>query len=239
MWFFIALTLGFHAHTQPVQTQALGQQLVIVQTSDWSASQGFAYRFEGRPGAWRQVGSPFEVSLGYSGLGWGRGLVDTSMRPGPRKREGDGRSPAGQFPILSSFGRGSSGWKLPHTVVTAGMECVDDAGSSFYNTFQRVPPIRERPWKSAEDLFSTEVYDFGMTIGHNQTPVKAGAGSCIFLHRWSAKRAPTPGCTAMAQRDLAMLAEWLDPQRRPMIVQLPRAEYLVLQSAWSLPALAH
>ena len=91
---------------------------------------------------------------------------------------------------------------------------------------------------SAEDLFATEVYDFGMTIGHNQAPVKSGAGSCIFLHRWSATRVPTPGCTAMAQRDLARLAEWLDPQRRPVIIQLPRVEYLALQSRWRLPALA-
>jgi len=42
--------------------------------------------------------------LGRAGLAWGLGLHGNPPFPGPIKREGDGRSPAGAFELSSAFG---------------------------------------------------------------------------------------------------------------------------------------
>ena len=63
----------------------------------------------------------------------------------------------------------------------------------------------------------------------------AGAGSCIFLHIWSAPAASTVGCTALALSSLRALVAWLDDETR--LVQLPRVVYAQLQRAWDLPPL--
>jgi hypothetical protein len=39
----------------------------------------------------------------------------------------------------------------------------------------------------------------------------------------------------MPADDLETVVGWLDPSRRPMLVQLPAAEYVRLRRAWGLP----
>jgi hypothetical protein len=39
----------------------------------------------------------------------------------------------------------------------------------------------------------------------------------------------------MAEEDLRAVLAWLDPRARPVLVQLPRAEYASLRAAWDLP----
>src|SRR3712207_8482067 len=57
------------------------------------------------------------------------------------------------------------------------------------------------------------------------TLFRSGRGSCIFLHVWRGPRSSTAGCTAMAEPALAELLRWLDPARRPALVQLTDAAY--------------
>ena len=62
----------------------------------------------------------------------------------PAKHEGDGRSPAGVFPIGAAFGfeEEKPEWlRLPYLPLNDATECVDDAGSSYYNAVvDRVKP---------------------------------------------------------------------------------------------------
>jgi len=45
-------------------------------------------------------------------VAWGRGLYRPVDGVGPEKCEGDGRAPAGIFPITALFGDGSAGSRL-------------------------------------------------------------------------------------------------------------------------------
>jgi L,D-peptidoglycan transpeptidase YkuD (ErfK/YbiS/YcfS/YnhG family) len=65
----------------------------------------------------------------------------------------------------------------------------------------------------------------GVIVGYNAAPPTKGRGSCIFLHIWAGPRSTTAGCTAMDASELDQLTRWLDRVRRPVLVQLPRAEY--------------
>jgi hypothetical protein len=39
----------------------------------------------------------------------------------------------------------------------------------------------------------------------------------------------------MAESDLRQVLAWLDPRARPVLVQLPAAQYGRLRGAWTLP----
>ena len=56
---------------------------------------------------------------------------------------------------------------------------------------------------------------------HNDAPIKKGAGSAIFIHAADAQMNATPGCTTIRLHALRGLLGWLDPRRKPILVQLP------------------
>jgi Uncharacterized protein conserved in bacteria len=80
------------------------RQVVVVTSEGWDASRGRLQAFERGDDGWQPHGDAFEVALGRSGSAWGVGLHPAPAGDGPRKREGDGRSPAGVFAIGEAFG---------------------------------------------------------------------------------------------------------------------------------------
>lgn len=70
--------------------------------------------------------------------------------------------------------------------------------------------------------------------GARLQPVSSGDGSCIFAHVWSGPDVPVSGCTALAERDLRRMLEWLTPDAAAWVA-LPQAEYGALRSEWGLP----
>jgi D-alanyl-D-alanine dipeptidase len=80
-------------------------------------------------------------------------------------------------------------------------------------------------------------YEIGVIVGYNASPPIKGRGSCIFLHIWAGPDSHTAGCTAFDQAKLRELMLWLDPVKRPLLVQLTADQYDKLQSGWKLPAL--
>ena len=56
-----------------------------------------------RGGDWTAAAGPFPVLFGKNGLAWGTGLAGQN-EPGLRKKERDGRAPAGVFEIGQVFG---------------------------------------------------------------------------------------------------------------------------------------
>lgn len=220
------------------------RQLVLVVSADWDAPHGrlHAYRRSAADVPWEPVGDDAAVVLGRSGSAWGIGL-HPPQPSGPRKQEGDGRSPAGAFAIGSAFGYGdSAATGLDYRAMSATDWCVDVAESPLYNQI-----VDSAESGAAAVAGSTEPmrrdlhadgdprYRQGFLIAHNPANV-AGAGSCIFAHLWASPGMPTAGCTALAPPRMQALLAWLDRDAAPVFVLLPEAEYRRLRADWRLPA---
>jgi D-alanyl-D-alanine dipeptidase len=219
--------------------------MIVVTTPGWNAVEGKLQAYErSEPGkAWRAVGKPIAIVVGLHGMGWGLGEIvtdDSRLPADPVKKEGDGRSPAGVFALGTAFGDASQplpGLKTSYQQLTPSLECVDDARSKFYNRLVDRSTVAA-DWNSSEHMRAVgEAYRWGVVVDHNggaRSPVP-GAGSCVFLHVWGGPTHGTAGCTAMAQDQLEKLLVWLDPARKPLLVELPEPAYERLTSRWKLP----
>lgn len=236
-----ALLLAGPAAAQSTPVPAESRQMVLVTTPAWDAVDAVLQRYErdaaGQP--WRAVGPPVAAAVGRAGLAWGMGLHPGSEWE-PAKREGDGRAPAGVFRLSSAFGYATAdeaAWvRMPYVQSHAGIECVDDSGSRFYNRRVDRDTIAQPDWTSHEEMRrGDELYRWGVWVDHNSGPPRTMGGSCIFLHVWAGPGVATSGCTAMAEDDLRQVLAWLDPRAEPVLVQLPAAAYAGVRGAWALP----
>lgn len=237
-------------------------QLLVVTTPAWTAQTGVLYRYERtRPNtAWRQVGHAIGVVVGKNGLGWeerpkpnveNAALQDADDFPvpdpgsarkasDPVKKAGDLRSPAGVFRIGSAFGRAAQappGWKMPYSSLSSTTEFTNDPKSKFHDQ-GLARTAMPSDGKSAEPVPGVGSFDWGLVLQQNAGPMRPGDGSCTFLDIWSGPGEPTTGCTATAKEQIKILLGWLDPNRQPLLVQLPAAEYTVLEKSWGLPPIA-
>lgn len=157
-----------------------------------------------------------QISLEYRGglLTWpGGNTCAVCGRGGVRadKREGDGASPAGTFPLLSGYYRSDriatpqSGLRM--TALRPDDGWVDDPADPSYNRPVKLPypAHHEQLW------LADGVYDILVVIGYNTDPVVPGAGSAIFLHIARPDLAPTDGCIAVGREVLAGLLPMLGP----------------------------
>jgi L,D-peptidoglycan transpeptidase YkuD (ErfK/YbiS/YcfS/YnhG family) len=118
------------------------------------------------------------------------------------KREGDGATPAGLFPLRRVLWRAD---RLPPPATGLALEPIrqsdgwcDDPADTAYNRPVTLPyPARhERLWRD------DGLYDVIVVLGHNDDPVVVGAGSAVFLHVVAADGRPTAGCIAFTLPDL-------------------------------------
>jgi L,D-peptidoglycan transpeptidase YkuD (ErfK/YbiS/YcfS/YnhG family) len=232
----LALVLSLAA-ASPVPAES--RQIVLSVSAGWDATRATLQPYErpGKDAAWSPAGRPFEGSLGRAGLAWGRGLHPSGL-PGPAKREGDGKSPAGVFDLrlVTGYAKAApAGTRMPYREAGPTLRCVDDPRSACYNQLTDEARTR-KDWSSAEDMRrKDELYRFVVWVGHNDAPVVRGGGSCIFLHLRAGPEATTSGCTAFEPEPMEHLLRWLDPAARPVLVQLPDAEYRARAALWSLP----
>jgi len=216
-------------------------QMVYVTTPDWTSVQGTARLYERKNlrSKWKQIGDAFPVVVGRSGLGMDDPDWDpdrSSKRAQPIKREGDGRAPAGLFPLTFAFGNADIGFKLPFTKLDEFTECVDDTNSAFYNKIVNRMQVGSFDWKSSEKMLAVgPQYDLGVFVAYNSYPAIRGSGSCIFLHIWKDANTGTAGCTAMERENLKRIVKWLDPSKNPYLIQMTDAEYNIRQKALKLP----
>jgi L,D-peptidoglycan transpeptidase YkuD (ErfK/YbiS/YcfS/YnhG family) len=124
---------------------------------------------------------------------------------GAAKREGDGCSPAGVWPMRRLLYRPDRGLapatRLPAEAIGRGDGWCDDPADGAYNR-----PVRLPYPASAEALWREDsLYDLIVVLGHNDAPVAPGAGSAIFLHIAAPGYAPTDGCVALSRPDLQAL----------------------------------
>jgi L,D-peptidoglycan transpeptidase YkuD (ErfK/YbiS/YcfS/YnhG family) len=124
---------------------------------------------------------------------------------GRDKREGDGASPAGTWPLRLVLYRpdrgGAPTTRLPVRALTRLDGWCEAPEDENYNRLVSLPH-----GASAEGLWREDgLYDLIVVLGHNDAPVVRGAGSAIFLHLARADYAPTRGCVALARPDLEAL----------------------------------
>jgi L,D-peptidoglycan transpeptidase YkuD (ErfK/YbiS/YcfS/YnhG family) len=128
------------------------------------------------------------------------------------KREGDGATPAGWFPLRRVLYRpdrlSAPSTRLPVAPLAPDDGWCDDPTDPQYNSPVRLPCAARH-----EELWRADgLYDVIVIIGHNDAPVIAGMGSAIFMHLASADYQPTQGCIALARQDLLELLAQLAPE---------------------------
>jgi len=222
---------------------ATSTQLITAVPADWTATTATLQLWHRAPGeAWTAVGESWLAVIGATGSAWGIGQHGDAPpfgHTGPRKHEGDKKSPAGAFAMRDAYGYATvppEGTRLPYTPSDDNTKCVDDPASLHYASIVNKASLQV-DWHSAEDMHRKDaLYTWVLDVAHNPSRVP-GEGSCIFLHVWKDADSPTVGCTAMAEPRLRKLLAQLDPSQNPTFVLLPRAEYTSLAAAWGLPAL--
>jgi L,D-peptidoglycan transpeptidase YkuD (ErfK/YbiS/YcfS/YnhG family) len=215
-------------------------QAVVVTTPDWPSVQGTARLFERKTvgSVWKQVGDSFPVVVGRNGLAPDSNLAE--LKSEKAKHEGDGKAPAGMFPLTFAFGSPTDPAKtaLPYSKLEEFTECVDDVKSSHYNTVVDRMQVGNFDWNSSEKMLAVGAqYNRGIFVGYNSFPPVRGSGSCIFMHIWKDASTGTAGCTAMERSNLEKILAWAKPEKNPYLIQFPKGTYETYQRTWKLPTL--
>lgn len=149
---------------------------------------------------------------------------------GDAKREGDGATPAGVYPLRCLWYRADKFEQepvcaLPKRVITSSDGWSDDVNTSNYNrpielsstngtynddgTFTAAPGTESHEclWRPNDDL-----YDLLTEIGYNDNPPVPGLGSATSLHVARPAFTPTAGCIAMKKEDLLELLAMMDAE---------------------------
>jgi L,D-peptidoglycan transpeptidase YkuD (ErfK/YbiS/YcfS/YnhG family) len=138
-------------------------------------------------------------------------LGPNGVVPAADKREGDGKSPLGVWPMRRVLFRpdrgGAPETALPLTPISPSDGWCDDPADAAYNQ-----PVTLPYPASAEDLWrEDEAYDLIVVLGHNDDPPVPGLGSAIFLHLAKPGFPPTQGCVAISRADMEELLRLAGP----------------------------
>lgn len=128
------------------------------------------------------------------------------------KREGDGASPIGIWPLRRLHYRADRSdaprSRLPMRQIRPEDGWCDDPADPAYNRLITRPyaASHEKLWRD------DHVYDLIIELGHNHSPPMPHLGSAIFLHlAWPDYR-PTEGCIALAKTDFLDLLGEIGPE---------------------------
>jgi L,D-peptidoglycan transpeptidase YkuD (ErfK/YbiS/YcfS/YnhG family) len=171
-------------------------------------------------------GSPVRVTVAARerrGAGWTaalpamEGVVGRNGFAAPgAKREGDGKTPAGVYPLGPAFGYDPHvETALEYWQATADDIWVDDPDSPQYNRWVHGPTAARSFERMRRD---DDLYRYGAVIRYNTDPIVPGLGSAIFLHVWSGPGKGTAGCMALSREDVVALLRWLDRAKNPVII---------------------
>jgi len=130
------------------------------------------------------------------------------------KREGDGATPIGTYPLRRMLYRNDR-LALPHTALPVGIIARDDGWCDAPDSPDYNRPVKHPCPVSAEHMWREDgLYDVVVVIGHNDDPVVAGAGSAIFMHVAPTDGNGTAGCVALERHDLLTLLTRVQPDTR-------------------------
>ena len=129
-----------------------------------------------------------------------------------KKREGDGATPAGLFPMLCVLFRpdrvASPKTKLPVIELKQNDGWCDDPTHVDYNSHINLPHNASHEVLWRED----HVYDIIVVLGYNTSPIIPFRGSAIFLHCATPTYKTTDGCVALNNLDLIEILQTCSTQ---------------------------
>ena len=193
------------------------EQIILVVSDDFKSSKAQLECYEDS----KSIYGTIEVNIGKNGLGWGLGKETLTQHPKePIKYEGDKKAPIGIFKLTDIYGYSAThNFKMPYLHTSQNLICVDDSNSPFYN--QVIEANGEE--KSFENMKrSDHQYELGIMVAHNSEAIEK-RGSCIFLHVQKEKNSPTAGCTSMNLNEMQKIASWLDKNKNPILIQIPKS----------------
>lgn len=200
-------------------------QLLIATASSEDATEGVLACDERDGETWKRI-REIPVVFGRTRFAARADRPDTmgtAHPPGRLKKEGDGATPIGFFAFLPAYLKHplAGGIRWPHQVTPETLVWIDDPAHPRYN--QPVDmAAHPKDWASAEEMRRADgIYDVVIPIDYNRDGTFPGAGSAIFFHIWRGPGHPTDGCTAMSREDIEWLLRWLDPAKRPILLQAP------------------
>jgi L,D-peptidoglycan transpeptidase YkuD (ErfK/YbiS/YcfS/YnhG family) len=186
-------------------------QIIFVTNTDSSSSLVSIYALEKDAGKWRIVMGPIKGNIGRNGFAaFGR------------KREGDGKTPSGIYPLGTTFGYAPSiDTGMPYRQATKNDYWVDDINSPFYNRWVTGDAGAASVEKMRRD---DDLYKYGIVVEYNTNPVVKGYGSAIFFHVRRGEGKPTAGCVSMSEEAIVKLLAWLEAKKKPIAVMGTEAE---------------
>ena len=201
-----------------LRPQPGGMQLITVEAPTARSTHATLRTWRQVAGCWRAAGGPYAARVGRNGIRRDR-------------REGDGTTPVGTFPIgRTMYGiRANPGLRFRYVRLRCGDWWVEDPRSRAYNTFQRIGCGRRPPFRTTTpDLASSPTaYAHLAIVEFNMHPVVPGLGSGIFLHAQTGRS--TNGCVSLPLGDLVRVLRWLRPTAQPHIAIGTRTQLRALR----------
>jgi L,D-peptidoglycan transpeptidase YkuD (ErfK/YbiS/YcfS/YnhG family) len=131
------------------------------------------------------------------------------------KREGDGTSPIGRWPIRQIFYRADRLDGAPSKAFTCMAIDRQDGWCDAPEHPDYTRPVQLPFAASHEEMWREDhLYDIVVVLGHNDDPVVPGAGSAVFLHVARPEYGPTAGCAALSEKDLLEFLALAGPDTR-------------------------
>jgi len=181
-------------------------QALVVTNDHPSSSIVNIYALGKKDNKWEKVGDVIDGVIGKNGF----------ANP-DEKREGDGKSPSGIFPLRMAFGYDKFiRTKLPYRQTLPDDLWIDDVNATDYNRWVKKDDTKAVSYEKMKR--DDNLYKYGIVIEYNTDPVIKGHGSAIFLHVWGGKNISTEGCVAVSEENIVRILDWLDPQALPLII---------------------
>jgi len=220
-------------------------QLLVAITDNWDTLSCKIYLCEKDSGKWLINDTILDGVTGKKGLAWGIGIHDSltldTIDAYTQKMEGDMKSPAGIFNIGTCYGYADSlpfSSSLTYVAIKPSFHGVDDPSSEFYNQIIDTENLQG----SSEDYYNSfevikrkdNLYKWFFQIKHNpdNTPSK---GSLIFFHVWRDASHGTAGCIATSEENILSVLQWLNSDKSPKIIILPKNVYIDFQQKYDCP----
>lgn len=174
------------------------RQIILVEQSKETVSTGTLFLLvKNSDGAWEE-NLRCKAYLGKNGL--------------DKMREGDVRTPTGDYGFIMAFGaKDDPGSLIPYTKLTDSMYLCGDR--DYYNQFIDSSKIDHRCSNNSEHLIQyIPQYNYALFIDYNKEGVY-GKGSAIFLHCFGSYPY-TLGCVSVAEENMKKILRTADTNSR-------------------------
>lgn len=196
----LTLSLFFPFLSLAGENSEINSEQLIFVTAKRGESFGKLFFYEEKEGEWDGIFVNVPVQIGRKGL-----------IPANKKREGDGFTPEGSYPIQRIFGAEKKDLKsLEYTKITKLSFWNHSPYSKYYNQY------RTKKEAGSVRLLDFPIYNLFIVVEYNTKPSIPNLGSMIFIHPWEEKY-PTSGCIGLPKILLSDLVTKLDGKKNPML----------------------